>query len=832
MSAWRLVAARSQSVLPALAALLFLAGCHGESAPAGRPAAEPGSASSGVLPGLPLDGGSLASAGDAATPLDQGMPRLAVVLDDPRLAAARERDRARDPSGAAGAVDAALAAATLGPSEVCAWAFVAGRLHLQAGESALAAASFERANGPSEDGGAPCVLSPYLALRDAEALIKAGMPEPALARLRIVGDDIAARDEVRLTLADAHVARADRASAVPLWRAALAAAPHGVRWADSSMQLAAALLDGVDGPAADHVTEALALTTRVLVESPAAAESSDLLALRTRAARLGRLPGVPPLTLLERARQAQAWLDTAQPKRAIEVADALLAALPKADPRHPPQREATCKAATVRAQAQPHGKAPATADAWGVAIERCEGEDTLPAALYYGAKASVSAHRDAEALGRFGRLEKAYPTHRFADDARVREAQIALAEGDSARYVNLLASVPDTYPEGDMKGEALFRVALEKLGARDLDGARAALDRLLTLPGEDRAGGSAGRGAYFRARVAQLAGEADDARARYAALIETQPLSFYMLLAMGRLAALDAPAARAAVDAARRREELDAPGPFLTRPHPELSSPAFDRFQRLLEVGEIDAARREASAAGFMAEGVDPEVLWTLSWCYEQAGAPDVGHSLARGRLLDFRAHWPAGRWQLAWQIAYPRPWADAVTTESAAAGIPAPLTWSIMREESAFNPEAKSGANAIGLMQLLMGTGRQVARGTAIVVDDDALHRPEVSIALGARLLASMRATFPFNPSLAIAAYNSGAAPVQRWLVARGGDAFDEFVEKIPYEETRNYLKRVLTSEAAYSYLYSPGTLAELYALPERAAGQQRGATAASASP
>ena len=146
------------------------------------------------------------------------------------------------------------------------------------------------------------------------------------------------------------------------------------------------------------------------------------------------------------------------------------------------------------------------------------------------------------------------------------------------------------------------------------------------------------------------------------------------------------------------------------------------------------------------------------------------------------------------------------------------------MREESAFNPEAKSGASAIGLMQLLVGSARQVAKGTNIVVDEDALHRPQVSIALGARMLASMRASFPGNPSLAIAAYNSGSAPVRRWLGERGGDDFDLFVERIPYEETRNYIKRVLTSEAAYASLYAPETLAELYALPERASGQLPG--------
>jgi soluble lytic murein transglycosylase len=142
------------------------------------------------------------------------------------------------------------------------------------------------------------------------------------------------------------------------------------------------------------------------------------------------------------------------------------------------------------------------------------------------------------------------------------------------------------------------------------------------------------------------------------------------------------------------------------------------------------------------------------------------------------------------------------------------------MREESAFNPDARSQANAFGLMQLLVGTGRQVARGTSLVVDETTLRQPEVSITLGARLLSSMRASFAADPSLAIAAYNCGSSPVRRWLSERGSDDFDLFVERIPFDETRNYIKRVLTSEAAYAYLYAPDVLKELLALPERAGG------------
>jgi len=815
----------------ASAVVVLAAACRGGSASEGRPPSEPASAK-GAAAGLAPRG---AGAGDAGTiGLESGLPPLSPVLEDPRLAAAREREAERDWSGAAREVDAARASAALDGAQACAWSYLSGRLHLQAGGDAEAAAAFERVVSPP-DAGARCVLAPWAALREAEALVRVGRDDDALACLRALGSgaraapdgggggaalgiDVASTDEARLALADAYAAKGDRASAVPLWRALLEASPHGLRWVDTSLRLAGALLDGVDGPPGARAQEALDLTTRVLVEAPFVADKVDVVGLRARAAAALHRAAPPPLTPEERARQAQAWLGARPPdrKRAMQSADALLHALPRSDKAH---AAAACSAATLRAQTVPHGKADEAADAWGVAIARCEGDDALAAALYHGGKASAAAHRHAEALARFAEVEKRFPGHRLADDARFREALVIYDDGDEAKYESTLASVADGYPGGDMRGEALFRLALARLGRRDFDGARAALDQLLAIADERHE--AAVRAAYFRARVAQLAGDADDARTRYAALVAGEPLSFYMLLAYDRLRALDGSAARQALDAAVAREPS---GPFLTRAHPELSSPAFERFARLLEVGDVDTARREASAAGLTGEGADPEVVWAVAWMYDRAGAPELGHSFARARLVDFRAHWPAGRWRLPWEIAYPRPWDGVVVRDSEASGIPVPLTWAIMREESAFVPDAHSPANAVGLMQLMTGTARLVARAlpSPLVVDEPALERPDVSIELGTRYLATLRASFPANPALAIAAYNGGAGSVRRWLADRGAGDFDVFVERIPFDETRNYIKRVLSSEAAYAYLYAPKALDELLALPLRASGQE----------
>ncbi len=786
-------------------AIVVIAACRGGSAPEARPPVEPTSVQ-----------GALGSA-DGGTPVavPEGMPRLSVVLDDPRLPLARERAEAKDDAAAAHEVDRVLASATLDARTRCAWNYLSGRLHLSAGEDSDAAAAFDRVASVA-DGGAPCPLASYARLRGAAALVRAGRYDEAVASAQSVGDEIAAHDETKLTLADALSCKGDRTGALAIWRAFLAANPRGLRWVDVSLQIATALLDGVDGPPAAGAQEALDRTTRVVVEAPMTAEKLDAATVRQRAATVAKV-AIKAFTPEERARLAQAWFDASQPKKAREAADQALAAIPRGEGPH---HQAGCSAAIVRAQATPHGKNDDPAGAWGSAIARCEKEDALVTALYYGARASANARRETEAIERFEKVEKLFPKHRLADDSRFRSALIVLDQGDATRALAMLASIPDAYPEGDMGGEALFRVALEKLEKRDFDAARSALDRALTLAPE---GAPARRAQYFRARIGELGGDTEDAKRRYAAIVSGAPLDYYMLLAYARLRASDDTLARSTLESAVAREPA---GPLVTQDHPELASPAFERFVSLLEVGEIDAARREASAGGLTGETADPAVLWTLAWLYDRAGAPDLGHSFARGRLSDFRTHWPAGRWKLAWEVAFPRAWDTLVTHESDGVRIPPALTWAIMREESAFNPEAKSVANAIGLMQLMAGTARLVAHDADLPYDEQALHRPEVSIALGTRLLSELRASFPSHPAFAIAAYNGGSNAVRRWLQQHGADDFDVFVERIPFDETRAYVKRVLASEAAYAYLYAPAALDELLAMPAHLVAPQTVAT------
>ena len=734
------------------------------------------------------------ASGSAARPDEPGAVALDVALDDARLAEVAKLERAGDHAGAVAALRAAEKESPAG-AKACAWDYLEGRLLAAQGAHAEAATAFERASADA------CPLRGYARLRAAQSAGRVGTADRALALLEGVPGDLAARGDVDILRAEALSQKGDRAAALPLWRASIARHAHGSRWVDTEMKIASALLDGVAGPPAAHAREALDRATRVMVEAPKLADAVGASQARARAIAMLPVRERPPAALddMSRARQAQAWLDAGDAAQAFGLASAVLAERASA--------EARCKAAQTRAHAARKAKKPVP-EAWADAVQACDKDPALVTVLYTAAK-TVAGKDPRVAIGYFSTLESRFPTHRLADDARFRGALTLreLGEPDSdAKADEMLLSVPSTYPEGDMGPEALFRVALPRLARRDWRGAAELLDRIVALTPDDQHWATAGRAEYFRARASEELGDVADARARYAKVVERHPLAFYMLLAHARLARADAAAAAKLLkDAADKDKGAASP----SGKHAVFDTPAFVLALRLLEVGEIDLARAELIRSGALADDADHDVVWTVASLFNRAGAPDVGISFSRSRLSDHLSHYPEGRWRGLWEIAYPRPFEPHVVKSSADYGVPATLVWAIMREESGFIAGVRSHANAIGLMQLIPPTAKWIAAGTGLPFDDASLAKPEVSVALGTKLLGKLRAKHG-HPALAVCAYNGGSGAVDRWVAARGAEPLDMWVELVPFDETRGYVKRVLASQAAYAWLYDPGALAE----------------------
>jgi soluble lytic murein transglycosylase len=155
------------------------------------------------------------------------------------------------------------------------------------------------------------------------------------------------------------------------------------------------------------------------------------------------------------------------------------------------------------------------------------------------------------------------------------------------------------------------------------------------------------------------------------------------------------------------------------------------------------------------------------------------------------------------WDYSYPRAYEKIVMKYSRQNQVPPELLWSIMRAETIFRPDAISPVGARGLMQVMPRTSRKLASimGESVEVDD--LLQPPVAIRYGAKYLSRLMTKFKGNVSLSAAAYNGGPHRVQAWMHYFGGLDMDEFIEHIPYQETRNYVKKVTKYYAIYNLLY-----------------------------
>jgi len=149
--------------------------------------------------------------------------------------------------------------------------------------------------------------------------------------------------------------------------------------------------------------------------------------------------------------------------------------------------------------------------------------------------------------------------------------------------------------------------------------------------------------------------------------------------------------------------------------------------------------------------------------------------------------------------ILYPMAFMHEVEKAASDHGLDPFLMLSLMREESRFDKEAFSPSGAMGLMQLMPDTARRHARGTDIALNNDTeLFSPEINITIGSLYFSRLVSEFgSVSPSLA--AYNAGERTVRKWLKQFDHDSYDEFVEDIPYKETRDYVKRIIRSYERY---------------------------------
>jgi soluble lytic murein transglycosylase len=434
-------------------------------------------------------------------------------------------------------------------------------------------------------------------------------------------------------------------------------------------------------------------------------------------------------------------------------------------------------------------------------------DDTKRRAQFLEARvALIGKQKGGVALGE--RFVADFPNDTLTDDMLLQLAEAKEAAGDEAGAQTTYRKLIERFADGDMVHEARFKLALALAAGGDTAGSQQVLDDAARLAGERV--DVADRALYWRARLRAFPRldeltPTSDATARAEAsralqkLALSRPASFY-----GHLARLMLRQQLSTTDLAAPAEKLRAQLRGGVHPAALARDGAFASVRAFVDGGYDDEAAMLLATlpitspnGGLKAAAADD--LIAVAVLLDRIGAPGAGHALLRSAGRALLPGQPGEHTLVAWSVGWPRAYPQAIHDAAAAQRVPAALLMAIAREESAFDADIVSWAGAIGLCQLMLPTAKDEAKALRLpppTVDD--LRAPELNALLGAahigRRLRGMK-----NPLFAIAAYNAGPGAVAQW---RPRGPIDTFVERIPIEETRNYVKKVTGSWVTYSAL------------------------------
>jgi soluble lytic murein transglycosylase len=408
-----------------------------------------------------------------------------------------------------------------------------------------------------------------------------------------------------------------------------------------------------------------------------------------------------------------------------------------------------------------------------------------PKALYRIGRILWNRNDNGDALRYFARLMERYPKAPQAARAQFAMADIYESQDKNDEAAALYSTLPKKFPASQVRDDSIWRLAWLHYRAREWQAAR---ETFGLLTSQARQGKYKTAAKYWQARTAERLGENDAAIRLYRKIIaDGEDDSYYHGLAAQELEKEGVTIAEPTTEIEPNNTGSDPPVSGETAFHLIRARALAQLNLHDLAVRELEEIRRRNQPQGplrllLIREFAKNQAYANSVQIANQLPASAAGRDLYRFPL----AHW------------------DAVKDRARARGMDPYLIIALIRQESLFDNHARSPAAALGLMQLLPSTARRVAAQIGITVpSNEALFDPELNLTLGTQYLKDLLQRYSNNWFKAIAAYNAGEAAVDRWNETIATDDTAEFVEQIPYRETRQYVKLVIRNHRIYKRLY-----------------------------
>jgi soluble lytic murein transglycosylase len=434
----------------------------------------------------------------------------------------------------------------------------------------------------------------------------------------------------------------------------------------------------------------------------------------------------------------------------------------------------------------------------GAGEQRAEG-------LYYLAQAYATARQWDAARGALDELRRSFPQSPFTPRAMVNVGTIARDAKSMDVAQSFFRQAVAAYPEKAEVAQAQFEIAWAAHEAKNYQESSRLLTEHLALYA-DKNTDNRGKAGYWAARDSERAGKLAEARAIYEAMQARYDANWYGYLSKQRLETMNrnnAPRGNFAPDSMTGRAAANLQ--VVTVAEESAGQTEMEHVAKaddLSVIGTEDWALEELETAQ-RAAPASPRVNLAVARVYRGRGDNLRAFMELRKSYPDYSQMKPEELTRDEWDIFYPLAFWDTIVQEARAKRLDPHQVAGLIRQESVFNPRARSTAKAYGLMQLLVPTGASMARKSGIseTITEESLYQPRLNIQLGTTYMRDQFDKFGRIEYVAIA-YNAGPGRVPQWRSSLPLE-MDEFAEAIPFKETRGYVQGVVRNMLQYQRLY-----------------------------
>lgn len=443
--------------------------------------------------------------------------------------------------------------------------------------------------------------------------------------------------------------------------------------------------------------------------------------------------------------------------------------------------------------------------------EKFPSESYADDSLYFLGRAFTSLGQEDNSISYYQKVLAKYPQGNYADDSLYRIGRIYFLRGDPESAAASYEKIVNNYPGGDKISDAYWELGWIQFRGGDYNNAKNTFRGMKVK----FKGSSIGEKAMFwEAKCLQKLGENEAAANIYREIIDSKTYTYYTFASQRSLKSIGVE-----YDIPKIDSTVYPDNPKIAKLLPEIyqdieninasgSSPDgkfthIDKAKELLSLEFYSSAAKEIEAGSGEFEQDNLRIL-EISTLYLKAKDYLNSQKLVAKYFSKLKSNLNNPYKDYVYYLLYPYGFKEYVDKYSAEFNVDPLFVLAVIREESRFQPDAGSHAGALGLMQIIPKTGKGIASQLGISkFSNQILLDPEMSIRMGSYYLSKQLEGFNQNKYYACGAYNGGPGSMSKWLSSWGDKDIDEFIEYVSYDETRNYIKKVMGSYFFYQMLY-----------------------------